>query len=189
MALASVTEETAKGLWRRDKIGNQRGIKPVTWDGRSVRWAAHFVVSARQGLIPDLTLSRGPGRALDGDEACTTGRRLHEIRAPTSVQEQGAQVHALLLLTSLTGCASPTPRSINRVKVHESELLKYLRGLHMDLQTVALEPEIRRLVGAEGLAHAPVHRGRYTESLYPGTLCGRRVKLRADDRLPPGNPP
>lgn len=34
---------------------------------------------------------------------------------------------------------------INRVKVHESELLKYLRGLHMDLQTVALEPEIRRL--------------------------------------------
>ncbi len=58
--------------------------------------------------------------------------------------------------------------------MHESELLKYLRGLHMDLQTVALEPEIRRLVGAERLAPALVLLGKYAQSLYPGTLSDRR---------------
>lgn len=40
--------------------------------------------------------------------------------------------------------------SINHVKVDEAALTRYLRGLHLDLQTAVLEPELKHLVGAAG---------------------------------------
>ncbi|EFJ45219.1 hypothetical protein VOLCADRAFT_94391 [Volvox carteri f. nagariensis] len=37
---------------------------------------------------------------------------------------------------------------INHIKIHDADFQRYLRGLHLDVQTTALEPELHNLVGA-----------------------------------------